>query len=228
MRGLMITLATVGSLAGVSQAAAQEAGSWSGSAALTSNYVWRGISQTDEGAALQIGAEYGFGNGFYVNGWASNVDFDDEADIEVDLAAGYRGEGEGFTYDVGVVSYLYPGVDSDLNYNFIDVYGKLGTTVGGVSLGAALYFSPEFFGETGEATYADFTAAVPVAENVTLGGGVAFQGFDEGDNYTVYSLGATVALPEGFSLDARYFDTDLDEALDIANEQFAITLSKAF
>ena len=47
--------------------------SWS--VAATSDYVFRGASQTDEGPALQAGLTYTAPAGFYVGAWASNVDF---------------------------------------------------------------------------------------------------------------------------------------------------------
>ena len=80
-------------------------GEWSGNVAITSDYVWRGISQTDEDPAIQGGFDYANGM-FYAGTWASNVDFGDDSDtnIEVDFYGGLAGALEsGVTWDVGVI-----------------------------------------------------------------------------------------------------------------------------
>ena len=62
-------------------------------ASITSNYIWRGVTQTSDQAAGQGGIDYGFGPGFYVGTWASNVDFSGTGDgYEMDLYAGFAGE----------------------------------------------------------------------------------------------------------------------------------------
>ena len=77
----------------------------------SSNYVWRGATQTDDGAAISGGIDYAHDSGFYAGTWASNVDFGAGGEVEWDLYAGYANEIGDFGYDVGVIYYAYP--DSD-------------------------------------------------------------------------------------------------------------------
>lgn len=97
--------------------------------ALTSDYVWRGVSQTQEDFALQGSVTVSHESGFYGGVWGSNVDFgiDDGADIELDFYAGYSWEfGEGFTGDVQLVRYVYPGLDDDFEYDFTELLSTFG------------------------------------------------------------------------------------------------------
>ena len=90
----------------------------SGNVALVSDYIFRGISQTDNQMAIQGGFDYEHDSGLYIGTWASNVDssfFDNGRDpqIELDLYAGYSGSfGESLGYDVGFIRYEYPSGDS--------------------------------------------------------------------------------------------------------------------
>jgi len=105
-------------------------------AAITSDYRYRGISQTRLQPALQGGLDYVHAAGWYVGAWASTVKFAKDAggdgDVEIDLYAGKRGElTPGLTYDVGVLRYLYPDnglgqVAGFVNANTTEVYAQLG------------------------------------------------------------------------------------------------------
>jgi len=118
------TLMAAALLAG-SQAAIAEI---SGNVALASDYIFRGVSQTDNQIAIQGGFDYAWDMGFYVGTWASNVDssfFDNQRDpqIELDLYGGYSGEYNDFGYDVGYLRYQYPG-STDVNTNEVYVSGS--------------------------------------------------------------------------------------------------------
>jgi len=93
--------------------------------AITSNYIWRGMTQTDDAPAIQGGIDFGY-NGFYFGTWASNISWtnDDESSLEADVYAGYAGNFSGIDYDVGYIKYIYPKVQ-DAN-NFDEVYLALG------------------------------------------------------------------------------------------------------
>ena len=83
------------------------AAQYSASLTLTSDYVWRGVSQTLGDPAVQGSFDYEHNSGLYAGVWASNVDFfdpsapgasvadDDNADLELDLWLGYAGETRG-------------------------------------------------------------------------------------------------------------------------------------
>ena len=77
----------------------------------SSNYVWRGATQTDDDAAVSGGIDYAHDSGFYAGTWASNVDFGSGGEVEWDLYGGYAGAVGDLGYDVGVIHYVYP--DSD-------------------------------------------------------------------------------------------------------------------
>ena len=105
-------------------------------AAVTSDYRYRGISQTRLKPALQGGADFIHNtSGVYVGVWASTIKWTQDAggdgDIEIDLYAGKRGAlAAGLAYDVGVLTYVYPsnklaGVPGFVSANTTEVYGQL-------------------------------------------------------------------------------------------------------
>lgn len=77
-------------------------------AGVSSDYVFRGVSQTKGDPAISIGIDATQGR-FYAGASATNVGFagDKNTDAEIDLYAGVRPEFRGFTLDLGVVNYLY-------------------------------------------------------------------------------------------------------------------------
>ena len=101
--------------------------SFSGSAALTSDYRFRGITQTENDPAVQAGFTLSHTSGLYVGVWGSNVNFGTpDPHVELDPFLGYSTELSGFAakpiLDVGVWYYNYPSA-SDLNW--VELYGKL-------------------------------------------------------------------------------------------------------
>jgi uncharacterized protein (TIGR02001 family) len=99
---------------------------------VTSDYRFRGMAQTSFNPALQAGVDFAHKSGFYLGVWGSNVswikDYAGATDgsLEVDLYGGYKGEiSKDFTYDLGVISYQYPGNTAPTNANTTEVYGAL-------------------------------------------------------------------------------------------------------
>lgn len=106
-------------------------------AAVTSDYRYRGISQTRLQPAVQGGADYvNNPTGLYVGTWLSSIKWTHDAggggDVEIDVYAGKRGElVKDVSYDVGVLTYVYPsnglsGVPGFVSANTTEVYGQLG------------------------------------------------------------------------------------------------------
>jgi uncharacterized protein (TIGR02001 family) len=96
---------------------------FSGTVAFTTDYDWRGVTQTAQDPALQGSIDWSTDMGLYAGAWASNVDFGaGDPDIETDLYVGWSG-GETLTWDVGGVYYLYP---DETDFNFPEIYGKVG------------------------------------------------------------------------------------------------------
>lgn len=199
--------------------AASAQGDLSANVAVTNDYVWRGVSQTDNGFAVQGGLDYTNG-GFYVGTWASNVDFGSDADIEVDLYGGFRGAiTESLSFDVGVIGYIYPGED---DLDFLEVKAGLGYTVDALGLGATVYYDPD-----NKNTYVEGTGSYAFTEKFKGLASVGNYSFDGGGDYTNWSLGATYAF-DLFDLTGKYTDTDIDGAGDIADDNFMIMVSKVF
>jgi uncharacterized protein (TIGR02001 family) len=82
----------------------------SGSATITNDYLWRGMTQGAENA-LQVGIDYNNDKGFYIGAWTSDVDFGREVDREVNLYAGWSGALVDGVLDVtvGYIKYDYQG-----------------------------------------------------------------------------------------------------------------------
>lgn len=179
---------------------------------VVSDYVFRGYSQTDEDPALQGGVDATIG-AFYVGAWASNVDFGDDTDAEVDIYGGYRGEAAGFAFDVGVIGYGYVGAPDGADYDYVEFKGAASRAIGPATIGAAVYWSPDFFGLDEEATYVEANAAFAPADKWTVSGAVGHQSLDVNDDYTTWNAGVGYAFTDHVAVDLRYYDTDVDGPL---------------
>ena len=84
--------------------------------AMTSNYVWRGMTQSDDSPAIQGGFDLDY-KGAYVGVWGSNVRFEgSDANMEFDAYAGYTNEIFGVSYDFGYLQYAYPNDSKASNF----------------------------------------------------------------------------------------------------------------
>jgi uncharacterized protein (TIGR02001 family) len=95
-----------------------------GTASLTSDYVWRGSSQTREDPAVQAGLKYAHASGLYASVWGSNVKFrpDNGAGTELDLAVGWAGKiADDWALDAYLLRYQYPSADTKLNWNELNL-----------------------------------------------------------------------------------------------------------
>lgn len=119
MKKSLIALALVSAFA--APAFAEEAASahtLTANVGLVSDYIFRGISQTQNKPAIQGGFDYSHASGLYAGTWASNVSwvkeggFKDNSSLEMDFYGGYRGSVGDFGYDLGALYYYYPGDDN--------------------------------------------------------------------------------------------------------------------
>ena len=218
---LMKTLAVAAAVAGVCApfgAMAEDAappsylpGTFTGNVALTSDYVFRGLSQTWNGPAIQGGMDWDTGTGFHFGFWGSSLNFKDggQASVETDLYGGYAGKIDNFTYDAGFIYYWYPGALGSLNYDLWEVYGKAGYDFGPAAVSAGVNYSPDNFGATGTAVYYNVGLAIPVTDKLSVTGALGYWDLKAPiANQTDWNVGAKFNVNNWFTVDARYYDTN--------------------
>ncbi|HSC75897.1 MAG TPA: TorF family putative porin [Pseudomonadales bacterium] len=96
-----------------------------------SNYMWRGMTQTRNGAAVQGGLDLTHSSGFYAGTWMSNVQFKlaPDAHTEQDLYAGYGFTAGDFAFDLKYTEYLY---DNASGLNFSETHGQVSYAAGDI------------------------------------------------------------------------------------------------
>jgi uncharacterized protein (TIGR02001 family) len=186
-----------------------------GNVALTTDYRFRGISQTNRNAAIQGGLDWAHDSGIYVGAWGSNVDFG--GSLELDYYAGYAGNiNDSLAFDVGAIYYDYPG--SGTNIEFWEFYGGLSGDLGPVSLSGKVSYSNDYFDSTGTAWYTDLGASYTLPADFALNGHYGYQTIDDGDkffatntdNYSDWSIGVSKSMWD-LDFDLSYVDTDLSK-----------------
>jgi len=184
-----------------------EAFTTAGSLAITSDYLYRGVSQSSNTAAIQGAMSLNHSSGFYATVWGSSIEGGVSPNgLELDPAIGYTGSAGDVTYDVGVLRYGYPG-NSDRN-PFTEVYGSV--SMSGAKLGLA--YSDDFFGETGESIYVYLSYGKEIAGlNFSAYAGVnMFDEIDVADGYVDYKVAVSKAV-SGITFEAAYVGSDLSD-----------------
>ncbi len=108
----LVTVLLTAAMASTASATNVEA---SANVAMTSNYVWRGMSQTANSPATQGGFDVSIGN-VYAGVWGSNVNFGNTSSLEADLYAGYASEIFGLAYDLNYNQFIYPNETKSSNF----------------------------------------------------------------------------------------------------------------
>jgi uncharacterized protein (TIGR02001 family) len=217
---LLKTTAIAGLLAASGAASALEL---TGNVALTTDYIFRGISQTDGGPAIQGGFDADVGNGLYAGVWASNVDFDSDSDesIEIDAYAGWATEVNGVGVDVGYIHYAYPTGDIAID----ELY--LGVSMGPASL---TYYLGVDLGDKELGDYVDLGLDLGEYNGVAFSAHAGYYDLDSsagGDDYWDYKLAASTSM---FSVDWELALTGTDENVgsgDAADDTVVLTVSKS-
>jgi len=218
-----------------------------GTAALTSDYRFRGVTQTFNDPAVQAGFVLSHASGAYAGVWGSNVDFGGTAHIELDPYIGYATTLDSFAnkplLDVGLWYYAYPS-ESDLNW--LELYGKLtfkDVLVQGASLLTAVNYTNDYVGKDEDSWNVNATYSVPFG--TTGFGGVAALGYTQADKYDFgggddhyvdWKAGVTYSFASVSGLTAELAaigtDIDTDTMTDLSKrgvETGAVfTLTKAF
>ena len=171
-----MTLAAPFTAAAADDEAGPLPGTLTSNIALTNDYIFRGVTQTNHNAAVQGGLDWDTGQGFHFGTWGSTLNFNDAnaATMELDLYGGYGGKIDNFSYDAGLIYYWYPGAPTSLHYDLWEVYGKAGYDFGVAALGLGVNYTPDNFGATGNATYFSSTMSVPLGELVTASAGLDY------------------------------------------------------
>jgi uncharacterized protein (TIGR02001 family) len=194
-----------------------------------SDYVFRGVSQTDEDPQVFGGVDATIGSIGYAGVWASNVDFGNGTDAEIDVYGGVKPTLGPVALDVGVVYYGYVNSPSGADQAYWE--GKVAASVpaGPATLGAVVYYSPEFFGETGKATYYEVNGAVAIPNTkFSVSGALGHQQVEGPADYTTWNVGAGFALNDHIGLDLRYWDTDEHGFGNIYDSRVVIGIKATF
>ena len=221
---------------------------FSATTTFATDYVFRGISQTNEDPAIQGSLDYAHPIGFYLGVWGSNVDESvSKGNIEIDWYAGYGRElFKDFSIDLSIIYYLYPGSGSDPEANFVEGHVGLSYALSSLPLaptiGAGYNYSPDYYGEDGDGHYVNGTLDLSLPYGFGLGGEIGYQwvqgdkltGHDQGMNghdgydYTHWKIGLSKELL-GFKLDLNYQDTNEENYFgDIAGERVVFSISRSF
>jgi uncharacterized protein (TIGR02001 family) len=187
----------------------------SGNLGLTSDYRFRGVSQTQNAPAVQGGIDYNHKSGFYVGNWNSSVSsqmYTNGAGVESDLYAGFKKDiYKGITIDVGSYNYFYPRATNGTSTNFDTNELFAGVGYGPISLKYSQSLS-NYFGTANSKNSQYFQADVvqPLGNSkISL---LAHAGRTEVNNnsslnYTDYNVGLGYDL-QGWQLAARYYIND--------------------
>jgi len=221
---------------------------FTGMAAITSNYIFRGVSQTDDDPAVQGSFEYKHPVGFYTGVWGSNVDDSvSEGNVELDLYAGFRKEiAEGLGLDLSIIYYWYPGDSQSTQRDYVEGHVGLSYLFSKLpldpNLGLGFNYSPDFFGEDGNGYYVNGTLRLTLPYQFTLGFELGYQyvegdkttgngaGLNDGDgyDYLFWRIGISKELL-GFVLDLSYYDTSESQYFGkIGDDHIVFTISRSF
>ncbi|PKG82060.1 hypothetical protein CXF85_14180 [Colwellia sp. 75C3] len=180
-----------------------------------SDYLFNGVSQTNEKPALQVSIDWAGDNGMYVGAWGSNVKFGEGTNLEADAYVGYyTALTSSINLDAGVAQYTYHGADISSDYNYAEAWTKF--NYGNTNLN--FWYAWDYFGTGAGHVIAMVTQTFPVSDNLSIIAGADISSSLDEDkwsweandkDYIHWRITAQYNL-KGFDLSLGIEGTDLD------------------
>ena len=148
-----------------------------GNATLTTDYVWRGSTQTQGDPAVQAGFKVSGASGFYASAWGSNVEFAPEtrASSELDFTVGWgKALSDDWSVDANVLHYRYPSTTTDLDWTELN-----GTLTYKGNYWASVGYSNEALGYDADGVYTLVGAKFPINDRLCLEANAAHYFLDD-------------------------------------------------
>jgi uncharacterized protein (TIGR02001 family) len=229
-----------------------------GNVGLYSQYIFRGLTQTNREAALQGGFDYSHSSGLYAGIWMSNISwlrdfgtYTGGGSLEMDFYGGYKGTFAGdFGYDVGLLQYYYPGdlVAGGTKVDTLELYGALSWKWLSAKYSYSLTDKTFGVGDSSGTWYLDLSANYPLTKELVLVAHYGKQKYkgntlgvsnDSLASYEDWKLGLNYALPKDFTIGAFYSDTSMNSTQEafytpvstnrfIGKDTFTVFISKTF
>lgn len=204
-----------------------------GTSTITSNYVFRGLSNSNNIPAVQGGLTYTWDSGVYFNLWGSNANLltrhNHQTTLEFDAIFGITNKiGENFTYNFNFNRYNYPKAREGGYNEFIAVltYRILTGTIG---------YTHNYFGLHHRGTYLSLGFAIPLPaacfcfNDLTFSGGMGryFLGGSAGRTYNDYNLMIAKKI-EIYTLSLQWTDTNRKNSPHVNGNYFIATINANF
>jgi len=212
----------------------------------STDYMFRGITQTKNSVAVQGGVDYAKGTS-YAGVWASNVDFGDSTNTEVDFYAGIKPTVGIVTLDLGGILYTYYNQPKGSHVSTGEFKVAASMPIGKGTIGAAVFTSLDDYKADGmrglpfaDSMYGELNGSYPIAEGITVSGALGNTKLKNGnfatpsktvvdtDQYSTMNLGATVSMTKYISLDVRYWDTNRHDFGAAFKPKSVVTIKAAF
>jgi uncharacterized protein (TIGR02001 family) len=183
----------------------------------TSNYIWRGMTQTSDEAAISGGLDWNSAMGLYAGTWVSNV----SSGYELDLYGGYKGEVGDFGYDAGVIIYTY---DSDADADFTELLFAADWKF----LSGGINYTLSADNNDAEGDFYYFAGLdFDLPQDFAVGGVIGTYDFDAGGDYTHFQVNLSKSAGDFGDVTLSLSDTDKDFGID-KDAKFFVSWSKGF
>lgn len=212
-----------------------QAAELSGYATLTSDYVKRGVSQSDGHAAVQLAGDVGFESGWFVGVWGSSVDIGNgpgrQRDREVNAYAGYgRNLDSAWRLSATAVAYFYPGQTGNVDYDYFEL--SVAANYDDV-VWVELAYSPDLYHSGRETWNLEALGEWPLRGAWSFSAGAGYYDVSalSGTGYGYWQAGATGRFRYA-ELDIRLHDTNRDVFIvstpDRTGSRVALTMTIPF
>lgn len=198
---------------------------------LSSNYLFNGITLTQDDPALQPSLDWVSDSGWYAGTWGSNVSFVENTDREIDFYTGYYMDlGNSWALDLGIAHYTYYGSSDSSAFDYPEAYIKV--SYGDTKL--SYWYAKDYFGAGGGHYIVMLTQNVQLTDGLLLIlSGDRSTSTDTSkflrDNDGTYHHWRVALVSEwlGAKWTAAFDDTDL-ELDDLGEPTFSLSVAKTF
>jgi uncharacterized protein (TIGR02001 family) len=202
-------------------------------AAFTTNYIFRGVSQSGADPAIQAGLDYDLNqvglSGFSVGTWTSSINFGDTSPFEWDIYGSYTGAiTDKLSWSAGAIAYLYPNTPTSPTFDdWMEGWAALSYNFDVLSVTGKVFYSPDYLNLNVSQVYYNGAVSIPIAPWLALNGSFGYTNIENDvppliKSYTDWGVNLAATF-EAYTMTVGYTSTDLDGVYEVVSGPFQTT-----